>query len=111
MNRRLTSGACSHWVGGHDDRRHEVAHVGGDGNLPDELPERQHGRPGHDAVDGNDAGLSGAVDDGVQLFDGRVTHPELHQETVKLGFRKRIGALHLNRILGGEHEKGHGQRS
>src|SRR5262249_7184713 len=48
------------------------------------------------------------VDD-YHLFPiGRVVHEDFEHEAVDLGFRKSVGALGLDWVLGGEHEKGLG---
>ena len=38
-----------------------------------------------------------------------VADDQLHQEAVELGFRKRVGALVLDRVLGGQHPERLGQ--
>ena len=40
----------------------------------------------------------------------RVADPELEHEAVELGLGQRIGALLLDRVLGGQHEERLGQR-
>ena len=46
-----------------------------------------------------------AVEDRVQVFGRRIGHSQLEQEAVELRFRQGVGALHLQRVLGGEHEE------
>jgi len=43
-------------------------------------------------------------------FVRRVAHADPHQEAIELRFRERIGAVMLDRILRGNHEKRIGQR-
>ncbi|MBA7655645.1 hypothetical protein ES703_63551 [subsurface metagenome] len=50
-----------------------------------------------------------ALKDQQFLVIGRVVHQEFEHEAVYLGFRQRIGALLLDRILGSHHHKGLGQ--
>src|SRR5437899_1960500 len=47
----------------------------------------------------------GRFDDGLLFVLGRIRHPQLEHEAVELRLGQRIGALLLDRILGGEHEK------
>jgi hypothetical protein len=52
----------------------------------------------------------GALEDGVQLFAAGERNVQLEEEAVELRLGQRIGALHLERVLGGEHEEGLGER-
>ena len=49
--------------------------------------------------------LDGALHDAAQLLAAGIGHQNLHQEAVELGFGQRIGAFHLDRVLGGHHQK------
>ena len=44
------------------------------------------------------------------LLGGRVADLELEQEAVELGLRQRVGALVLDRVLGGDDDERVGQR-
>ena len=46
------------------------------------------------------------VQDPPLFVSGRIIDANLHHEAVDLSFRQRIGTLLLNRILGGQHQKG-----
>ena len=48
----------------------------------------------------------GAVDDPVQFFAVGIGDQDLHEEPVELGFGKRIGSFHFDRVLRGHHEEG-----
>ena len=50
--------------------------------------------------------LNGALHDAVQFRARGIGHQDLHQEAVELGFGQRIGAFHLDGILGGHHQEG-----
>ena len=52
----------------------------------------------------------GARDDVDLLLERRIGHVDLQQEAIQLGFRQRIGALGLQRILRRQHDEGPGQR-
>ena len=47
----------------------------------------------------------GAIEDGVELFAVRERHVQLEEEAIELRFGQRIGALHLERVLRGQHEE------
>ena len=42
----------------------------------------------------------------MQLLAARVGDQDLHEEAVELRFRQRVGALHLDGVLGGHHQEG-----
>jgi hypothetical protein len=48
---------------------------------------------------------SRALQDQIQLVGGRITDIDLEEKAIYLGLGKRVGALHLNWILGGQHEE------
>ncbi len=50
--------------------------------------------------------LDGPLHDGSQILPRRILDQDLHQEAVELGFGKRIGSFHLDRILRGHHKEG-----
>ncbi len=64
--------------------------------------------------DGDDVvGVEAAVVAGqhlLLLLEGRVADLELEQEAVELGLGQRVGALVLDRVLGGDHDERIGQR-
>ncbi len=49
--------------------------------------------------------MNGALDDAVQILARRIQHQDLHQEAVELRFGQRVGALHLDGVLRGHHQK------
>src|SRR5205809_375990 len=92
-------------MGGHHDRRGEVAHVRGDRNLADQLAEGEHrGTSQHPAHRGRPR-LRRAIDDRVQLVDGRIADAELEEEAIQLRLRQRVRAFHLTRVLGRQDEE------
>ena len=71
---------------------------------------------------GQDIGAAGRLADGHLIGPGRALHDldevllgregdvDLEEEPVELRLRQRVGALHLERVLGGQHEERLGQR-
>ena len=65
----------------------------------------------HDRHDlGGDSGVRHAIENASLLLAIGVIHDQLEHESIGLGFRQGIGSLLLDRILGGEYEKGIVQR-
>src|SRR5439155_6946227 len=77
----------------HDRRRGERPDVGRDRDLAYELSEPDDLVPVNDPVDRRLLGAGGAVDDLVQLLEGRVADAQLEEEAIELGLGKRVGAL------------------
>ena len=73
------------------------------------------GRPGREPAagrlqpDSRHRGRSRRAPGPLLLLSARVAHRQLQQEPVQLGLRQRIGALVLDRVLGGHHEERVGQ--
>src|SRR5881409_475587 len=97
-------------------RRDDVDHVPFDGGLDVDVLDR--GLEGADLV-GRCHGLdrrvvrpafSASLEDLDFLLSRRVADVDLQQEPIDLGFRERIGALVLDRILRRDHEEGPVQR-
>ena len=88
----------------------QIPHVRGDGDLAHELAIPQHLRPRHDPVDLDLAHVRRALDDLGQLLERRVLHAQLEDEPVELRLGQGVRALHLDRVLGREHEEGRRQR-
>ena len=85
---------------------HRVAHhVAGDRDVPGERLHRQHVGTGGCLPDGRNVAAGGAIHDLQQLALGRERHVDLEEEAVQLGLRERVGAFHLEGVLGGEHEE------
>ena len=95
----------------HHDAGGEVAHVRGHRHLADQLAIAEHLGAAHHALDDDLPRLRGAVDDRVQLLDGRIAHAQLEEEAVELGLRQRVRALHLDRVLRRQDEERRGQRA
>ena len=106
---RHVRGALAVRVGRHDDPHGVVGDVAGDRHLPAERLHRLEGAPIGDAVDGIAGGAGGAADDLVHLLAGGVADVQLEEEAIELGLGQRVGALHLDRVLGRQHEERPGQ--
>ena len=101
-------------------RRHSAHDVGEHRRLDPERvdlePRRgQVGRvaTGADAGAGDVVGVEAAVVAGehlLLLLERRVADLQLEQEAVELGLGQRVGALVLDRVLGGDHDERVGQR-
>ena len=97
-------------MGGEHDEGGEVSHVGGDRDLAHQLAHGEHLGTGQHAPDLDVPHVGGAVDDLGELLESRIADPQLEEEAVELRLRQRVGAFHLDGVLGGEHEEGRGQR-
>ena len=62
-----------------------------------------------DGLDLGQFGRRGRADDALDFLMGRVAQADLEEKAVQLGFRQRVGALHLNRVEGGQDKKGRRQ--
>ena len=98
-------GALAVRVGRHDEPHGVVRDVAGDRHLPPERLHRLEGAPIGDAVDRLAGGAGGAPDDLVHLLAGGEADVQLEEEAVQLGLGQRVGALHLDRVLGRQHEE------
>ncbi len=92
-------------VGGHHHLRHETGDVGRDGHRQAQRPHPHDGRPVHHRRGLGRLAAGRPVDDGDQLIDAGEGHVDLEHEAVELRLGQRIRALHLERVLGGQHEK------
>jgi hypothetical protein len=49
---------------------------------------------------------NGALHDAAEFLAAGIGDQDLHEEAIELGFGQRVGALHLDGILGGHHQEG-----
>jgi hypothetical protein len=80
-------------------------HRFGDRHRARDLTHLQDRRAVDDARDRRRHVLRGAIEDLVHLVLVRVEDLELEEEAIQLRLRQRIGPLHLERVLGREHEE------
>ena len=93
-----------------DQPDHEVLHRPGHRHLAHQPPHLQQPLAIHHRRNTGSCGAGGAIEDGVQLVAAGRADPQLEQEAIELRLGQRVGPLQLDRVLGGQHEEGQGQR-
>src|SRR5206468_1133257 len=87
------------WMRGHHQHEAIPADFCSDRYLPGELRHLEYALAAQNGLSPRRAGLGRAVENRFQLADLRIFHQQLAKEPVELGFRERIRALHLQRVL------------
>ena len=80
-------------------------HRPGDGHRPRDVAHLQNLRTVEHARHARIRVARRPLEDLVHGLLGRILHLQLEEEPIELRFRERIRALHLERVLRGEHEK------
>ncbi len=80
-----------------------------DGDLADKRMECEHVGAGKNRIESRRPAGGCALDDFHLLGLGEVIDDDVEEETVELGFRKRVRALHFDGVLRGEDEEWLGQ--
>jgi len=78
----------------------------GDGHLSHQGVDGDDIVAGEEGFDGGGCAAGGTGDDLHLVVFRQVIHDDIEEETVELGFGERVGALHLDGVLGGEDEEG-----
>ena len=92
-------------VGGHDQADGVVLDVRGQRHVAHQALRRQHVGGRGDRLRRLRLALGGAVDDVAEVAERRVVDLQFEQEAVELRLRQRVGAVHFERVLGGQHQE------
>ena len=96
---------------GENETHGVVEDVGAHRHLQGQVVHLQEGLAAGYHVGGRLHGRHGLAHDGGQLAAHRVGDEQLVKEAVELGLGQRVGALHLDRVLRGQHVKRARQRA
>ena len=104
---RFTSSGASRRrrIAGAHEARGVAQHRLGHGDVAADAAQRQHAVAGEHARRAPGRAAGGAHEDLGQLVLGRARHDHLEEEAIELRLGQRVGALHLDGVLGGEDEE------